>query len=240
MWTRPITILLVKLAYWSITLRPQMLLEMGRYSEINHNKEIQHADAKHYKKFLIVRWGVQVTLVLLAFPIILFLAENVVSIHRGAGRSMEPTLQADDRYLVENIMFRLGIRLLQPGDIITFRVPESPSFPTGSAVKRLIAIGGQHVRIKNCYVYVNGQPLTDNAFNHPGHPNPKRQCYYSTTAGIFNSPDAEVLVPPGHYFVLGDNSAVSMDSRFVGFIKQEDVTGRVYLRIWPPWRFGVP
>lgn len=172
--------------------------------------------------------------------IVLFFVEEITSLHRGIGRSMEPTLQSSERYLVERITFRLGIRPLQPGDIIVFRVPESLSFPIGSAVKRLIAVGGQRVRIKDCYVYVDGQPLTGNAFNHPGHPSPQRRCYYSTTAGIFNPPDAEVLVPPGHYFVLGDNSYVSRDSRFIGFIRQEDVIGRVYLRIWPPWRFGVP
>ena len=190
----------------------------------------------------IAQWSAQLVVSLLVLVVVVFFVENIASRHRGAGRSMEPTLRSDDRYLVESITFRLGMRPLQPGDIIVFRVRESPSFPTGSAVKRLIAIGGQRVRIKDCYVYVDGRPLTNNAFNHPGHPDPQRQCYYSTTAGIFNPPDAEVLVPPGHYFVLGDNSAVSMDSRFpeVGFIKQEDVIGRVYLRIWPPSRFGVP
>ncbi len=55
-------------------------------------------------------------------------------------------------------------------------------------------------------------------------------------------PGVHVLVPKGHYFVLGDNSMHSFDSRFevFGFVKHESVNGRYLLRIWPPWRWGVP
>ncbi len=93
--------------------------------------------------------------------------------------------------------------------------------------------------IDNCYVYVDGKPLTSDKFNHPEHPDPQRRCYY--TMGWMQA-GVEVVVPQGHYFVLGDNSISSFDSRFeqVGFVKQENIYGRILLRIWPPERFGVP
>ncbi len=155
---------------------------------------------------------------------------------------MEATIQPGDNVLIEKISWKLGLRPLQPGDIIAFTQPRK-------LYKRLIALGGQRVMIKDCYVYVDGQPLTSDKFNHPEHPDPQRRCYYNMGR---MQPGIEVLVPEGHYFVLGDNSGLwvdpvkgevtSMDSRFhqVGFVKQENVYGRIFLRIWPPSRFGVP
>ncbi len=158
---------------------------------------------------------------------------------------MKPTMQRGDNFLIEKISWKLGLRSLKPGDIIAFNQPRK-------LYKRLVALGGQRVMIKDCYVYVDGQPLTSDKFNHPEHPDPQRRCYYN--AGQMQ-PNVAVLVPPGHYFVLGDNSGgwgdidpvtgtqgTSMDSRFeqVGFVKHENVYGRIFLRIWPPWRWGVP
>jgi signal peptidase I len=146
--------------------------------------------------------------------------------------SMAPTIQPGDNVLIEKISWKVGLRPLQPGDIIAFNQPRK-------LYKRLIAVGGQRVMIENCYVYVNGHPLKSDKFNHPEHPDPQRRCYYAMG---WMQPGVEVIVPQGHYFVLGDNSMSSFDSRFeqVGFVKQENVYGRIILRIWPPSRFGVP
>lgn len=146
---------------------------------------------------------------------------------------MEPTIQPGDIFLVERVSWKLGLRPLQPGDIIAFK------FKDGSvAVKRIIAMGGQWIQMRDCYVYINGKPLVSEKFNNPHHSHPRRQCYYD----IGGYPGERLLVPQGHYFVLGDNSMYSFDSRFemFGFVKHEDVIGRYWLRIWPPWRLGVP
>lgn len=156
--------------------------------------------------------------------------------------SMAPTIQLEDVVLAERVSWKLGLRPLQPGDIIFFKFKEQ------YAGKRIVAVGGQRVMIKDCYVYVEGQPLTSDKFNHPNHPDPQRRCYCN---GGRMQPGVEVFVPQGHYFVLGDNSTISfdpepwvnsLDSRFeqVGFAKRENVYGRIFLRIWPPWRWGVP
>lgn len=146
---------------------------------------------------------------------------------------MAPTIQLEDIVLAERIFWRIGLRPLQPGDIIFFKSKEK------YRGKRIIAVGGQRVMIKDCYVYVNGHPLKSDKFNHPDHPDPQRRCYYNMDR---MQADVEVFVPEGCYFVLGDNSKYSIDSRYeeIGVIKQEDVYGRIFLRIWPLSRFGVP
>lgn len=162
-----------------------------------------------------------------------FLVNSVVVASGGLrSSSMAPTIQPGDNVLIEKISWKLGLRPLQAGDIIAFNQPRK-------LYKRLIALGGQRIMIDNCYVHVDGQPLKSDKFNHPEHPDPQRRCYYAMgwiQAGV------EVVVPQGHYFVLGDNSMSSFDSRFeqVGFVKQENVYGRIFLRIWPLSRFGVP
>ncbi len=185
-----------------------------------------------------VKWVQVVVISLLVLPFLSFIVDNVAWRVRQVSGSMQPTMQPGEQFLVEKITFRLGLRPLQPGDIVVVRSPGFRESLRG-AMKRLIALGGQRVKIKDCYVYVNGQPLTSDAFNHPGHPHPQRQCYYNKGKMM---PDVEVLVPEGQYFVLGDYSEFSFDSRFeeIGFIEHDDVIGRVYLRIWPPERFGVP
>lgn len=142
--------------------------------------------------------------------------------------SMNPALLGGERVLVDKISFRLGLRPLRPGDIISFRRSDDIR-----GAKRLIALGGQRVQIKGCFVYVDGRPLTDDAFNHPGHPDPQRRCYYNR--GIMSANNVELVVPQGHYFVLGDNSSSSYDSRYpeVGFIKENEVIGRYWFRFWP-------
>lgn len=179
------------------------------------------------------RWMREAILLIITLAVAIFISDHVVGIVSSGGGSMAPTLQLGDKLLVDKFTFRLGLRPLQIGDIIGFR------YQGRRFIKRIIAVGGQRVQIAYCYVFVNGKPLIDDTFNHPHHPNPQRRCYYN--AGQMSA-NTEVLVPQGHYFVLGDNSSDSWDSRYeqIGFIRHEDVLERLFLRIWPPWRFGVP
>lgn len=96
-------------------------------------------------------------------------------------------------------------------------------------VKRLIAVGGQTVQIVGGDLYVDGEKLTD----------PRFDRYYYSNDPRFRYGVEPTLVPEGHYFVLGDNSQNSFDSRFWGFVDEKDFIGEPYLRVWPLDRFGL-
>jgi signal peptidase I len=96
-------------------------------------------------------------------------------------------------------------------------------------VKRLVAVGGQTVQIQGGDLYVDGELLTD----------PRFDRYYYSNDPRFRYGVEPTLVPEGHYFVLGDNSQNSFDSRFWGFVDERDFIGEPYLRVWPLSRFGL-
>jgi len=96
-------------------------------------------------------------------------------------------------------------------------------------VKRLIAVGGQTVQILGGDIHVDGEKLEDERFDR----------YYYSNGGRFQYGVEPTLVPEGHYFMLGDNSGNSFDSRFWGFVPDSDIVGVPYLRVWPLNRIGV-
>ncbi len=147
--------------------------------------------------------------------------------------SMEPTIHAGSSFFVDKLSF--SFRDPMPGNIIVFWHNESPEKRV-RYVKRLVATGGQKVKIKdcvkyprvNCGIYVNGERLldTNSAFDRP---------YYSNG----KMGEQEWIVPKDSYFVLGDNSRNSLDSRFWGFVDQKDFIGEPFLRVWPPNEIGL-
>lgn len=96
-------------------------------------------------------------------------------------------------------------------------------------VKRLIAVEGQTVHIRSGNIYVDGQELSDSAFDR----------FYSSTDPRMGFGVTPTQVPAGHWFVLGDNTNNSWDSRFWGFVDVKDFIGEPFFRVWPFNRFGV-
>jgi len=96
-------------------------------------------------------------------------------------------------------------------------------------VKRLIAVGGQTVQIRDGDLYVDDVRLEGDRFDHD---------YVSTAQGLQYGVEP-TLVPEDHYFMLGDNSANSLDSRYWGFVHDRNIIGVPYLRVWPLSRFSV-
>jgi len=108
----------------------------------------------------------------------------------------------------------------QRGDIIVFVYPVDP---TKDFIKRLIAVGGETVAIKNGTIYINGKEITD--------PRIRRTYYYNR--GDYGAQDQPVYVPLGYVFVMGDNSASSYDSRYWGFVPETSIIGKADSIFWP-------
>ena len=155
------------------------------------------------------------TLVLTA---VIFLGVRVlVQNYKVEGYSMEPNLN-DGQYLLIN---KIGMRFHQPqrGDIIVFQYPLDPS---KSFVKRVIGIAGDTVEVRNQQTIVDGKVISE-----PYLGSPENGLYPPT------------VVPPGQYFVLGDNRNNSSDSRSWGMLPSKDIIGEAWLSYWPPASWGV-
>ena len=132
---------------------------------------------------------------------------------RVEGHSMAPTLEDQDRLIVNKLVYRIG----QPhiSDIVMLYYPNDPN---KSFVKRVIAEEGDQVRIVDGKVYRN-DILLDDSFVPPD----------------YRSHDdwGPQVIPEGYYFVLGDHRNNSSDSRHWGFVPKKYIIGRVQLRWWP-------
>jgi signal peptidase I len=147
--------------------------------------------------------------------------------------SMRPTLMEGDIILVNKFIYGArvpftGLRLPalrqpQPGDVIVFIYPENPK---KDFIKRLVAKGGDTVEIKGGTIYVNERPLMDSVF--------AKRYYYNK--GQYGLEGEKLTVPKDSYFVLGDNSASSQDSRYWGFVPHKNVLGKAIIIYWPPKR----
>ncbi len=139
--------------------------------------------------------------------------------------SMHPTLIEGDRILVNRFIYR--VHPPQRGDIIVFRYPVDRK---RSFIKRLIALGGDTVEIRQGKLIVNGKPLDGiGIFAH--------NYYYNGEP--FGEAGHPTPVPGGSYFVLGDNSASSHDSRFWGFVPKRFVVGKAMCIFWPITRWRI-
>ncbi|MBM3957601.1 MAG: signal peptidase I [Gemmatimonadetes bacterium] len=154
-------------------------------------------------------------------PAVLFYVLLMVATqqYRVEGESMEPTLLDGQRVLVNKFVFARngpgGFLFHGPerGDIIVFDPPvDSPE----DFIKRVIAVPGDVVDVRDGSVYVNGERVRD------GHG--------FTTSGVRSYP---LIVPDGQYFVLGDNRPRSNDSRAWGFVDADRIVGRAWFTYWP-------
>lgn len=147
--------------------------------------------------------------------------------------SMEPTLMPKDRILVLRYIYGLRIpftykrigKFIKPksGDIIVFNFPQDPK---RAFIKRCIATEGEEIQIKNGDILIDGEKISKSPIN---------KIYYYNR-GEYGQEDNVLAVPQDSYFVMGDNSASSEDSRYWGFLNDKYLIGKAIMVYWPPNR----
>ena len=155
-------------------------------------------------------WGISIVA---AVVMALLIRTFIVELYIVDGPSMRPTLQHEERLVVSKFIYK--IRNPEKGEILIFRYPRDPS---RDFIKRVIAVGGDTIEIKEGHVYVNDQMLKEDYILE------KTRTEYP-----------KVTVPEGTVFVMGDNRNNSDDSRFadVGFVPLDLIKGKAMLVFWP-------
>ena len=168
--------------------------------------------------------------ILIALLLALFIRTFVVQAFKIPSGSMLNTLLVGDHLLVNKFIYGAKIpftnvrlpKLRDPelGDIVVFL---SPIEKKKYLVKRFICEGGHSVQIKDGRIFIDGQSVDKAPFN--------RFYYYNH--GEYGSEDMVINVPEGNFYVLGDNSKNSMDSRYWGFVPDDNLVGRAFVIHWP-------
>ena len=170
-------------------------------------------------------WRENIESLLWAVALALVIRTFIMAPFKIPSGSMRMTLIEGDRILVNKFIYRF-----QPphhGDIVVFRYPEDPKRPF---IKRLIGVGGDKVEIRDGHLIVNDKPLTGAEIF-------ATNRYYNQ--GGYGEAGVPITVPPDSYFVLGDNSLSSHDSRFWGFVPKKNLIGRAMCIFWPLPRWRV-
>jgi signal peptidase I len=148
-----------------------------------------------------------------------YVKHNVIEAFRFPSGSMDPTLLVGDHITVDR---RPSARNPTRGDIVVFEYPQDPE---RNFLKRVVAIGGDNVELRNAVLYVNG-----NVINEPYIKQPENSENISRSP--FRGNYGPAVVPHNTYFVLGDNRENSQDSRIFGFVSHDKIKGTVRSIYW--------
>jgi signal peptidase I len=169
--------------------------------------------------------------IIIALILALLIRTFIVQAFKIPSGSMIPTFQVGDRIFVNKFIYgaripftdiRLpAVRQPERGDIMVFVSPEAPK---RDFVKRLIARGGEKFEIRNGNIYIDGKQIEV--------PLSVRSNYYYNR-GDYGKEGDVITVPKDSFFVLGDNSANSRDSRYWGFVPKKNLIGRAICIYWP-------
>ncbi len=195
------------------------------------------------------------------FPILLIvflLRSFVIEPFRIPSGSMLPTLQNGDFILVNKYRYGLRIPLTnavafeigspQRGDVMVFQYPHDESV---NFIKRVVGLPGDNVIYDNKQLVINGEPIAQQIVDESSLVTPQQR---SIPVAVLHENLGEAphliqineekstrtdfrmnfTVPPDHYFVLGDNRDYSNDSRFWGFVPDDNIIGQAFL-IWFSW-----
>ena len=158
--------------------------------------------------------------------------------------SMVPTLEVGQRVLVN----RLGTHFGDPsrGDVVVFKPPSGadthrcgePKSPNQACakptadrsddnfIKRVVGLPGDELFVRRNRVYINGKPIDE-----------PYVAEYTSCDNLCNL-EEPITIPPGHFFMMGDNRGESDDSRDWGPVPKKWIIGRAFFTYWPPKRIG--
>src|SRR5260370_1189201 len=184
----------------------------------------------------------------------LFGTSFIVQAFKIPSASMEGTLLIGDHLLVNKFIFGgtrawyeklLAYRQLDRGDIIVFKYPYADH---QHFVKRVIGLPGDHLKLVDQEIVINGRPLPEPYIVHDpsapydplnyNFPPPSKQLITSAMQPEWAHDmrkymqGDEIVVPPGRYFAMGDNRDRSLDSRYWGFVDRDAIMGRPFLIYW--------
>jgi signal peptidase I len=223
-------------------------------SKNDHYEDDQPKDVRSldYRR---IAWGVEVGVsgslqsLLGTIVVAVFVITFVVQAFQIPSPSMENTLLVGDYLLVNKLTYGGGsfgdhlmpYRRIQRGDIVVFHYPVNPA---QHFVKRVIGVPGDRVRLVNKQVFVNGTPLKEPYahFTRPAN-DLFRDSFPRLDVTAGETPewwiqlrklveDGQLIVPEGHYFVMGDNRDDSYDSRYWGFVPRGNIIGRPLIIYW--------
>lgn len=170
--------------------------------------------------------------IVIALVLALFIRTFIVQAFKIPSGSMLPTLQIGDHLLVNKFIYGvkmpfsgtviIPVRKPKANDIVVFKFPKNPKL---DYIKRVIAVAGDTVEVRNKHIYINGQPFKDehgvfsDAKIHPANVDPRDNF-------------GPVTVPDGKIFTMGDNRDNSYDGRFWGFVDLKAVRGKAFILYW--------
>jgi signal peptidase I len=174
--------------------------------------------------------------IVIAVILALFVRTWVVQAFKIPTGSMEYNLLIGDHLLVNKFIFAptplaigravLPVRPIRRGDIVVFKFPDQPD---RDLIKRVIGLPGETVELKTKKVYVDGKPI-DEPYVH--FLIPPSGDYQEVTSSDVRENFGPVTVPPHQYFVMGDNRDNSEDSRYWGFLPENNVKGKALIIYW--------
>jgi signal peptidase I len=175
-------------------------------------------DKPHRTARVAIEWGAILVVAVVAAILIRSFVVQPFFIPSG---SMEPTLKIGDRVLVNKLSY--DVHSVHRGDIVVFTKPANDYSPgVKDLIKRVIGLPGETISAQNGEVDINGRPLHESWL----------------PRGVTTQNFGPVVIPPGRYFMMGDNRNDSADSRVFGPVSSHLFIGRAFALVWPLSRLG--